>query len=163
LYDHYSAALYGIVLKIVKDEERAADVTQDAFLKIWKNIASYNAEKGSLFTWILNIARNTAIDKLRVEVKAELILQLDAVADSQLGSASIVNPTPATIDLRSIVERLVPERKLVIDLVYFQGYTHEEVSQNLSLPLGTVKSRVRKALQDLRHVFAVHEPRAVLA
>ena len=73
LYDHYSPALYGIIVKIVKDEERACDAMQDTFLKIWKNISSYNSEKGTLFTWILNIARNTAIDKLRVEVKKEKI------------------------------------------------------------------------------------------
>ncbi|TLV01033.1 RNA polymerase sigma factor [Dyadobacter luticola] len=155
LYDHYSSALYGIILKITKDEDRAADVMQDAFLKIWRNIQSYNSEKGTLFTWILNIARNTAIDKLRMEVKMEHVLKLDTVTDGQLISASVFNPMPATLDLRSIVENLLPERKVLIDLVYFQGYTHEEVSENLNLPLGTVKSRIRKALQELRSIFAV--------
>ena len=157
LYDRYSSALYGIILRIVKDEERAADVMQDAFLKIWKNIASYNAEKGTLFTWILNVARNTAIDKLRVEVKMEKVVALEYVMDKELASENIYTPPTATIDLRAIVERLVPERKLLIDLVYFQGYTHEEVSENLRLPLGTVKSRIRKALQELRVVFGVQK------
>ncbi|NIJ51832.1 RNA polymerase sigma factor [Dyadobacter arcticus] len=163
LYDHYSPALYGIILKIVKDEDSAADVMQDAFLKIWKNIGSYNAEKGTLFTWILNVARNTAIDRLRYEFKTDKILHLDSVSDGQLIGASIFNPIPATIDLRSIVERLLPERKILIDLVYFQGYTHEEVSQNLSIPLGTVKSRIRKALQELREVFSVQQNEVIFA
>jgi RNA polymerase sigma factor (sigma-70 family) len=163
LYDNYSSALYGIIVKIVKDEERACDAMQDTFLKIWKNIGSYNPEKGTLFTWILNIARNTAIDKLRVEVKKERVINLELVRDGDLSSIAIFNPIPATMDLRSIVERLLPERKLLIEMVYFQGYTHEEVSERLSLPLGTVKSRIRKALQELREIFAVNTNEAIFA
>jgi len=154
LYDRYSSALYGIILKIVKDEDKAADVMQDAFLKIWKNIGSYNSEKGTLFTWILNVARNTAIDNLRVHVKIEKAVSWDSVREVDFTPSVIFNPTPSTIDLRAIVERLLPERKILIELVYFQGFTHEEVSSQLSLPLGTVKSRIRKSLQELRHVFS---------
>ena len=155
LYDHYSSALYGIILKIVKDQDKAADVMQDAFLKIWKNMGSYNQEKGSLFTWILNVARNSAIDKLRVEVKTEKVINWDLVKETDLAPVAIYNPAPATIDLRAIVEKLLPEKKLLIEMVYFQGYTHEEVSDKLSLPLGTVKSRIRKSLKELREVFDV--------
>jgi RNA polymerase sigma factor (sigma-70 family) len=155
LYDNYSPALYGIILKIVKDEERAADVLQDAFLKIWKNIAAYNGEKGTLFTWILNIARNTAIDKLRAEVKTSNVINLENITESELPNVSIFNPSPGLMDIRSIVELLLPERKVLVELVYFQGYTHEEVSEKLNLPLGTVKSRIRKALQELRHIFSM--------
>lgn len=153
LYDHYASALYGIILKIVKDDEKAADVMQDSFLKIWKNIGSYNVEKGSLFTWVLNVARNTAIDRLRLDVKKEKSVNWDYVAESDLSPSVIFNPIPAIIDIRAIVSRLLPEKSLLIDLVYFQGYTHEEVSEKLSLPLGTVKSRIRKALAELREIF----------
>ena len=163
LYDHYSAALYGIIVKIVKDEDRACDVMQDTFLKIWKNISSYNAEKGTLFTWILNIARNTAIDKLRVEVKKEHVIKLDSLHDGDLSSASLFIPVPATMDLRTIVSQLLPERKLLIEMVYFQGYTHEEVSERLNLPLGTVKSRIRKALKELRGIFDIAKPQVAFA
>jgi RNA polymerase sigma factor (sigma-70 family) len=69
LYDHYSASLFGIVCKIVKDEEKANDVMQEAFLKIWRNIAAYEESKGTLFTWMLNVTRNTAIDALHANVK----------------------------------------------------------------------------------------------
>ena len=156
LYDHYASALYGIILKIVKDEEKAADVMQDTFLKIWKNIGSYNVEKGSLFTWILNVARNTAIDRLRLDVKKEKSVSWDNILESELGANVIFNPIPATIDIRAIVSKLLPEKSLLIDMVYFQGYTHEEVSEKLSLPLGTVKSRIRKALAELRDIFGVN-------
>lgn len=155
LYDRYSPALYGIILKIVKDDEKAADVMQDAFLKIWKNMESYNSDKGSLFTWILNVSRNTAIDKLRMDVKAEKVINLENVKEIDLTSIAIYNPVPGTIDLRAIVGKLLPERKVLIEMVYFQGYTHEEVSEKLSLPLGTVKSRIRKSLQELRVVFGI--------
>ncbi|GLU51734.1 RNA polymerase sigma factor SigK [Dyadobacter frigoris] len=156
LYDHYASALYGIIMKIVKDEEKAADVMQDSFLKIWKNIGSYNVEKGTLFTWILNVARNTAIDRLRLDVKNEKSVSWDTVIESDLGNNVVFNPIPATIDIRAIVASLLPEKSVLIDLVYFQGYTHEEVSEKLSLPLGTVKSRIRKALNELREIFDVH-------
>lgn len=156
LYDHYASALYGIVMKIVKDEEKAADVMQDSFLKIWKNIGSYNTEKGTLFTWILNIARNTAIDRLRLDLKKEKAVSWDTVLESEMGNNVIFNPIPGTIDIRAIVSSLLPEKSVLIDLVYFQGYTHEEVSDKLSLPLGTVKSRIRKALNELREIFDVN-------
>lgn len=156
LYDHYSSALYGIVMRIVKDEEKAADVMQDSFLKIWKNMGSYNVEKGSLFTWILNVARNTAIDRLRLDTKTEKSVSWENVAEIDLGNNVIFNPLPATIDIRAIVSKLLPEKGILIDLVYFQGYTHEEVSEKLSLPLGTVKSRIRKALSELRLIFGVN-------
>ncbi|MEO6288064.1 MAG: sigma-70 family RNA polymerase sigma factor [Dyadobacter sp.] len=163
LYDNYSPALYGIILKIVKDEERAADVLQDTFLKIWKNMTAYNVEKGTLFTWILNIARNTAIDRLRTEVKTSNVVNLENITDSQLTNVSIFNPSPGLMDIREIVELLMPERKLLVDMVYFQGYTHEEASEKLNLPLGTVKSRIRKALQELRHIFSMQNSTLQLA
>ena len=156
LYDNYSAPLYGIILKIVKSEETAADVLQDTFVKIWKNIGSYHSERGTLFTWMLNVARNTAIDKFRVEVKQERFVKLQAIGEDEEHLSLALHPTHATMDLKAIVEGLSPERKTLIDLVYFQGYTHEEASEYLCLPLGTVKSRIRKALQELREVFAVH-------
>jgi RNA polymerase sigma factor (sigma-70 family) len=153
LYDNYSSALYGIILKVLKDEEKAADTLQDSFLKIWKSIASYDASKGSLFTWMLNIARNSAIDKLRAETKTEVLVSWDRVAEVDMIPVSVVQAPPATIDVRSIVSLMVAEKKEVIEMVYFQGYTHEEVSERLNIPLGTIKSRVRRALTDLRIIF----------
>ncbi|GGB96249.1 RNA polymerase sigma factor [Dyadobacter sediminis] len=153
LYDHYAPSLYGIARKIVKDDSRADDVMQDSFIKIWKHMASYDAGKGSLFTWMLNITRRTAIDKLRADNKFEKDLQWDAVRENDLSMSSVFIPLPATVDLKSIVEKLLPEKKQLIELVYFEGYTHEEASEHLCLPLGTVKSRIRNAMKELRKVF----------
>jgi RNA polymerase sigma factor (sigma-70 family) len=158
LYDHYSAALYGISFKILKEEEKAADALQDSFLKIWKNISSYSAEKGTLFTWMLNIARNTAIDKFRTESKAEHVVSWSQVKEMDLTPAAIFDMPLSTIDIRAIVGLLIPEKKVVIEMVYFQGYTHEEVSEKLNIPLGTVKSRVRRALVELRNIFDNRHP-----
>ncbi|MCF0073331.1 sigma-70 family RNA polymerase sigma factor [Dyadobacter sp. CY261] len=158
LYNHYSAALFGVILKIVKDEDKAADVLQDSFLKIWRGMASYSSERGTLFTWMLNIARNTAIDTLRVDAKtAGKIIRLDAIVEPEVGVADGWPRHALDMDVRSWVARLLPERRVPIELVYFQGYTHEEVAEKLSVPLGTIKSRIRKGLQELRCVFSTPE------
>lgn len=151
LYDNYSAALYGIILKIVRSEDVAADVMQDAFVKIWRNIDSYHAGKGTLFTWILNVARNTAIDKIRSQ---------DFQQESQnqslehfVGIVEQENPVDLQVDaigLRRVVAGLRPEHRTLIELIYFQGYTQVEVSEELDIPLGTVKTRVKTALTQLR-------------
>jgi len=154
LYDHYSGALFNIICKTLRDEERAADVLQESFLKIWKNIASYNPEKGRLFTWILNIARNGAIDAARVEGRKPAMDDIDDRAAQNERDTSEELST-ASSEIKSIVNMLRPERKILIDMAYFQGYTHEEISEELKIPLGTVKSRIRTALQELKHYFAV--------
>nr|WP_310590078.1 sigma-70 family RNA polymerase sigma factor [Dyadobacter sp. CECT 9275] len=161
LYDRYSPALFGIVIKIVKDEEKAADTMQDAFLKIWKNMSTYEKAKGSLFTWILNVARNTAIDKLRLDAKEQKNIKLENVIAGDLHAVSFT-PSTSTLDLRALVAGLIPERKLLIEMVYFNGYTHEEAAELLKMPLGTVKSRVRKGLQELRQVFLMQDLRPQL-
>lgn len=158
LYDHYSAALYGVILKIVKDEERAADVLQESFLKIWRNIDSYSAEKGTLFTWMLNVARNRAIDLLRTEGRSEQkVIRLDISVETEQDPAEGWSHFIYEMDVKDWVMRLSPEHRIPIELVYFQGFTHEEVAEKLSMPLGTVKSRIRRALQKLRLAFAVPE------
>jgi RNA polymerase sigma factor (sigma-70 family) len=154
LYDHYSGALFNIICKTLRDEERAADVMQESFLKIWKNIASYNPEKGRLFTWILNIARNGAIDAARVEGRKPV---MDDIENRSVQNEPDVSEELSTTssEIKSIVNMLRPERKVLIDMAYFQGYTHEEISEELQIPLGTVKSRIRTALQELKQYFAV--------
>jgi len=154
LYDHYSGALFNIISKTVRDEERAADVLQESFLKIWKNIASYNPEKGRLFTWIMNIARNGAIDAARVEGRKPA---MDDIEDRAVQNQKDVSADSLTIssEMKAIIDMLRPERKILIDMAYFQGYTHEEISEELRIPLGTVKSRIRTALQELKQYFAV--------
>ena len=154
LYDNYSSALYGVILKIVRSEEIAADVMQDAFVKIWKNIEGYNRTKGTLFTWILNVARNTAIDRIRSQEfqNSQKNQDLDSsinFIDNQGSSQFDVD----AIGIRKVVENLRPEHQQMIDLLYFQGYTQAEVSEEFNIPLGTVKTRVKAAVVQLRQYF----------
>jgi len=132
LYDNYSSALYGAALKMLKTEEEAEDVLQEAFLKIWRFIGKYNSEKGRLYTWMLNILRNTAIDKLRKENKMQKVS---------------IQKVP------ELVQKLPVEQQQIINYLYFGGYTQQEVSDELDIPLGTVKTRARTAIQALRKVF----------
>ncbi len=155
LYDQYSSALYGVVLRIVRDEEQAQDVLQDIFVKIWKNLDAYDASKGRLFTWMLNVSRNTAIDALRArKAQPSSAIRTDEdnvhIIDRQHNTQQ---PNPEHIGVQEIVSQLRPERKQLIDLVYFAGYTHEEAAEELKLPLGTVKTRIRAALQELKQLF----------
>ena len=155
LYDHYSAALYGIIFKVVNDDD-AADVLQEAFINIWKNIESYDIAKGgSLFTWMLNIARNRAIDRYR---------QKNRVAENQsdykivhTGNDSFKSTTTNTdkIGLNTLIDKLKPDLKELIELHYFKGFTHQEITDQTQLPLGTVKTRIRTAMKDLKQLVGI--------
>jgi RNA polymerase sigma factor (sigma-70 family) len=149
LYDNYSAALYGIILKILnQDEEAAEDILQDVFIKIWKKIAFYDSKKGTLFTWMLNIARNTAIDKIR-SLKSISIQSIDYNVHN-VDRLHQQKSAEDNIGIKEMVNKLKPDYKSIIDLAYFSGYTQEEISKELNLPLGTVKTRARAALIELR-------------
>jgi RNA polymerase sigma factor (sigma-70 family) len=152
LYENYSGALYGLIYKVLKDEDKAADVMQEVFLKIWKKIGDYDPTKGSLYTWMLNIARNTSIDLYR---KEKNIFNVDIDGETRaIDNLIQENPDINTMDLRNIVEKLTPDRKILLDLVYLQGYTQQEAAEKLAIPLGTAKSRIRTALEDLKHYYA---------
>lgn len=150
LYDHYSGALYKVVCKIVRDGSLAEDVMQEAFLKIWKNFKTYEPKKGTLFTWMLNITRNTAIDMLRKSDRAPSMGALEADKATGLG----VLPPIDTLDLPALLGDLRPERQILVSMVYLQGYTQQEAADRLGIPLGTVKSRMRFAMEELRILFA---------
>ena len=153
LYDAYSAAIYGMVTKILRSEEAAEDVTQETFVKIWKYIHSYDSKKGKLFTWMLNIARNTAIDALRKtgNVGKPKIQSFDPAVHISKGGKT--ESPVITIGLRDFVNKLSPEYRIIVNYIYFNGYTQKEVAEELDIPLGTVKTRIRKAVQDLRKIF----------
>lgn len=152
LYENYSAALFGAICRIIPDEDKAADVLQDVFLKIWRNISKYETSKGRLFTWMMNISRNTCIDLLRREKGKYHVDIEDNII--QVDTKTSYQPDVSVIDLRGIIEKLRPERKVLLDLVYLQGYTQEEAAEQLEIPLGTAKSRIRVALQELKTYFA---------
>lgn len=153
LYDNYGAALYGVILRIVQSEHHAENVLQDSFVKIWKNIQSYDASKGRFFTWMLNIARNSAIDLIRSKAFRNSG-QTDSLSNQLYNPSKLTTETNIqTMDLENIVNKLNPELKQIIDLAYFKGYTQREIAKEFDIPLGTVKSRVRIAIRELRKLM----------
>ncbi len=154
LYDHYAATLFGIISRIVTEQEQAENLLQDCFVKIWKYIASYDSAKGTLATWLINIARNTAIDYTRSrqfskDSKNQSIHNL--VFQERPGLS--VNIPEECIGLRELVDKLDPSVKQILEWMYFDGYTQQEISEEFSIPLGTVKTRARNGLRDLREMF----------
>ncbi len=155
LYKNYSNVLYGTILKIVHDEETAQDVMQEAFVKIWHNIGQYNSGKGRIYTWMLNISRNAAIDKLRSKgeiMKGKIQKGEDVV--NNLQNTQTTQQQTDTIGLRSMVAGLRPEYHSIVELAYYKGFTLDEISKTLDVPLGTVKTRMRAAMQQLRQRFS---------
>lgn len=150
LYDNYSAALFGVIKRILDDEAESEDILQDVFVKIWQKIGSYQPEKGSLYTWMLNIARNSSIDRLRQRTRRQTI---------QTEQEPVYNANPQTqlnietIGVRQMMEQLQPDLREMIDLHYFGGMTHQEISDHKQMPLGTVKTKLRTAMQRLKNIF----------
>lgn len=156
LYNIYSKSLYGVIFNLLKNKEEAEDVLQEVFVKIWKNVDSYNESKGRFFTWILNIARNAAIDRLRSKdhIKNLKNLSVDNFVHILDHNATVVNRIDA-IGIREFVKKLKPVCVRIIELLFFKGYTQQEASDELAMPLGTVKTQNRTCIKDLRNILEV--------
>jgi RNA polymerase sigma factor (sigma-70 family) len=157
LYDHYSGALYGIVFRIVRDEDIAEEILQDIFLKIWNKIENYDVSKGKLFTWMLNIARNQAIDKTRSKEisKGRKTDDIDNLV-GRIDKADYGEQKVDSIGLAEVLVKLPEEQRFVIEKLYLEGYTQSEVAEEFSIPLGTVKTRTRMAMIELRTILEVN-------
>jgi RNA polymerase sigma-70 factor (ECF subfamily) len=155
LYQNYSKALYNVIFQIVRSDEIAEEVLQDGFLKIWKNAQSYDKSKGTIFTWMLNICRNIAIDKTRSkDFKNEIKNQnLETSVNYEKDLPTQFNPEH--IGVSKVVDKLKPELRDVIDMIFFRGYTQVEAAEALSIPLGTIKTRSRNAILELRKYFSI--------
>ena len=157
LYDQYGAALYGQAYHILGSEQLAQEATQDAFLKIWNNINSYNESKGKFFTWMYRIARNEAIDRRRSKENKKPGKTVEM--DSDVYSTEADQSTGTNIDdkgVKDLLDLLDQDSKKIMDLVYFKGYTHSEVAELKEIPLGTIKTKVRRAILKLR-AFLIKE------
>ena len=152
LYDNYSGALYSIIKQIITDNhELASDVLQEVFINIWRKIESYDQTKGRLFTWMLNIARNASIDTLRS--KSYQNSQKNQELPDNVYKGTNQQTTQMNVDnigMKKVLEKLKPEHRILVELAYFKGFTHEEIAEMQSIPLGTVKTRIRNALLQLR-------------
>lgn len=154
LNDMYAESLGGIVNKILSDPELSKDALQEVFWKIWTSANSYEPSKGRLFTWMLNIARNYTIDILRSKRyrnNKKNINITDCHSAVDIHYKTIYNPD--TILIKQLVYKLKPEFNILLEMVYFKGYTHVETADELNLPVGTVKTRIRMAIIELRTQF----------
>ncbi|WP_299115189.1 sigma-70 family RNA polymerase sigma factor [uncultured Winogradskyella sp.] len=151
LYENYSASLYGVILKITINEEIAEDALQETFIKVWKNAHKYDSSKAKLFTWLFRIARNTAIDKLRsFNNRYKKEVQIDT---SNVYILPTSNLNQDVLDIKAHVGRLEEKYQIVLDALFFQGMTQQEASDELDIPLGTIKSRLKIGLRELKKVY----------
>jgi len=152
LYDHYSGALHAVIINIVADPALSSDVLQEVFLNIYRRIEMYDAERSRLYTWILNIARNAAIDMVRSKGFRQM-KQNREIDDPVYAVSGSTAQQIDHIGLRKMLSKLKEELQQVLELAYFSGYTQEEISDILKIPLGTVKTRVRTGLKQLRELM----------
>lgn len=154
LYDKYNGAVKTVIMQVVQNEVIAEDLLQQVFVTFWQKSSMYDASKGRLFTWMLNIARNASIDYLRS--KAHKTSQKNVSTETIVYNDSLaVSNNVDSIGLEKYVASLKPELRSVLYLSYYQGHTHEEIAENLQMPLGTVKTRLRNALIELRKLMGV--------
>ena len=156
LYDRHSRAAFSLAYRMMGERQASEDLTQDAFLKVWRSAKSYRAERGSVRTWILSIVHNRGIDQIRSQASRR------RTQDKIEASAPRSQPSEAFAEtlrnsqrdqVRQALNTLPPEQLKILELAYFSGYTHVEISDLLRLPLGTVKGRMRLGLKKIRDYF----------
>ncbi len=157
LYQMTSANLYGVMLRILKRETWADDCLQEAFVKIWNNAESYRPYLAAPMTWMMTIARNQALDQLRRHRREVMVSAND-------GSREEIDPAPLPLDrldqtdegarLKDCLDRLSENQRQSIALAYFKGLTHEELAKQTDSPLGSVKTWIRRGLEQLRRCLA---------
>lgn len=154
LYDNYAPALNGVIFRLVEDKTLSEDILQEAFVKIWNNFSSYDKSKGRLFTWMMNLTRNLAIDTLRSKgYKKQTKISGDENSVNNLQDTNSGQDKFDAMGLRKHLDSLKPDQRIVIDLAYFNGFTQDEIAKEIGIPLGTVKTRMRTAILELRRIL----------
>lgn len=158
LYDLFAARIYGLVLRVVRDQAQSEEVTQEAFLQIWRNAARYDAALGSASSWVLTMAHRRAVDRVRSAESARRRDDEYAVSNTDRDIDQTSDTVERSLDRQRVVralDALTEAQRSAIELAYFGGYTHKEVAVMLDLPLGTAKTRIRDGLIRLRDALGV--------
>jgi len=155
LYDRYVGRVHGLTLHILRDPMLAEEATQDTFLKLWSRSRQYLAERGPFLPWLLTIARRVALDRLRLESRRPTLFDSTDPDESwqNLPDLDSVTDESRWRSMYFAVQNLSPDQRKVIELAYYQGMSQSEIAEVLSLPLGTVKTRLRAAMEKLREVW----------
>ena len=149
LYDKYSAALYGVILRICKDEGNAQNLLQDTFMTIWDKSSDYDLNKGSFYTWSYRIARNKTLNFMRKNNKLIQVEDLSVYKDR----TEDVKEDVDLLKLKGSINKLDVHHQRAIELVYFNGLTHREAHKEMNVPLGTFKSYIRQAIKQLQKAY----------
>ena len=151
LYENYADALFGVIKKVLSDDDLAQDALQETFIKVWKKAKTYDPSKAKLFTWLYRIAYNTAIDKVRSQTnKDSKEIQIDVSNVYKLTSESI---NQDVMDIKEHLKTLDEKYQIVLNALFFEGMTQQEASEELDIPLGTIKSRLKIGLRELKKIY----------
>jgi RNA polymerase sigma-70 factor, ECF subfamily len=156
LYDRHSRAAFSLAYRMMGERQASEDLAQDAFLKVWRGASSYRADRGSVRTWILSIVHNRGIDQIRSQASRRRTQEkIEASAPRSQPSEAFAQTlrNSQRDQVREALDTLPPEQLKILELAYFSGYTHVEISDLLGLPLGTVKGRMRLGLKKIRDYF----------
>jgi RNA polymerase sigma-70 factor, ECF subfamily len=158
VFDRHGGAAYSLAYRIVGDRARAEDITQEAFLSLWRSGARYDRARGSVRTWLLGIVRNRAIDLLRRDVLEAPRVAFEEEVSEQPSPREETDAEAlrreAAREIRGALQVLPSDQLRVIELAYFGGLTHSEIAQMLGMPLGTVKGRMRLGIEKIRTQLA---------
>jgi len=151
LYQNYSDTLFGVISKVISDPDLAQDALQETFIKVWKKAHTYDRKKAKLFTWLYRIAYNTAIDKVRsVSNKQSKEVQIENSNVYKITSNSL---NQDVIDIKKHLKSIDEKYQIVINALFFEGMTQQEASDELNIPLGTIKSRLKIGLRELKKIY----------
>ena len=155
LYDHYAGRVYGLTLRMLGDTMLAEEATQDTFMKLWSRSREYLAERGPFLPWLLTIARRVALDRIRFESRRPTLSNSSDPDDTWQNLPDLDSGTDESRwrSMYFAVQSLQPEQRQVIELAYYQGMSQSEIAEVLGWPLGTVKTRLRAAMENLRVVW----------
>jgi RNA polymerase sigma-70 factor (ECF subfamily) len=156
LYDRHGRSAFSLAFRIMGERQAAEDLVQDAFLKLWRSVTSYRPERGSVRTWLLSIVRNRSIDQLRAQASRRRTQErVEASAPRSQPSEAFAETwrNSQRDQVREAMNTLPSEQRKVLELAYFSGYTHVQISGLLDVPLGTMKGRMRLGLKKMRDYF----------
>ncbi len=157
IYDRYSAMLFGVILRILRDKQMAEEVLQDLFLQLWRSAAQFDSTRGSLAAWLMVSGRNRAISRLRGRASREILEEEEGLYADTFVSAHNIEEEVSRTELRrrltEALHQLPEEQRQAVELAYFEGLTQTEIASRTGSPLGTVKTRVRTAMQSLKLIL----------
>ncbi|TBN06618.1 RNA polymerase sigma factor [Hyunsoonleella flava] len=146
LYDAYAPAIYGVIIRMCKDEQHAQNILQDTFLTIWEKSHQYNPDKGKFYTWAYRIAKNKTLNFLRKDKKLIQTEDLSVYKDKE----ESITDNGDYLQLKGCLKQLEPHHQRALELVYFNGLTHREAHEEMDVPLGSFKSYIKQALKKLK-------------